>query len=336
MNKKTLIIAEAGVNHNGSMELAIELIDVAAQSGADYVKFQTFKTDLLVTSSAEMAGYQKKIIVSGESQAEMLKKLELSQDSFAILAKYADKKGIGFLSTPFDVESAVTLNNIGMDFYKISSGDLTNTPFLRQIAKFCKPIILSTGMANLGEVEGAIATLEAESISMKDITILHCTTEYPAPIDEVNLRAINTLESAFPGAVIGYSDHTDGIDISIAAVALGARVIEKHFTLNKKMLGPDHQASLEPNELLEMVRSIRRVDNAMGNGRKIPTRSESQNIKIARKSIVAATDIAMGTLLSPQNITVRRPGDGISPNQWDDIVGTVAKKDYKRDEKIEF
>jgi N,N'-diacetyllegionaminate synthase len=334
MNKKTIIIAEAGVNHNGSMDLAIKLIDVAAESGADYVKFQTFKTNLLVTSSAEMAGYQKKIIDSGESQAEMLRKLELSQDSFAILAKHAKKKGIGFLSTPFDIESAITLNNIGMDFYKVSSGDLTNTPFLREIAKFGKPIILSTGMATLGEVERAVATLENSLIPIKDISILHCTTEYPAPIDEVNLSVIETLKTAFPGAVIGYSDHTDGIDISIAAAALGAKVIEKHFTLDKKMIGPDHQASLEPDDLSEMVKSIRRVDQAMGNGRKIPTKSEVLNIKIARKSIVAQVNIARGAVLTAQNIGVKRPGDGISPERWDEVVGTVAQKDYSANEPI--
>lgn len=334
MAKKTIIIAEAGVNHNGSIDLAIQLIDEAAKSGADYVKFQTFKTNLLVTPTAEMAGYQKKILDTGGSQADMLKKLELSQDSFGILARYAEKKGIGFLSTPFDIESAHTLSQLGMDYYKISSGDLTNIPFLRLIAGFGKPIILSTGMANLGEVESAIAALEAESVALKDITILHCTTEYPAPIDEVNLRAIKTLETCFPAAVIGYSDHTDGIDISIAAVAFGARVIEKHFTLDKEMIGPDHQASLEPSELLEMVKSIRRVDLAMGNGRKIPTRSEIQNSKLARKSIVAATDISMGTIFSTQNIVVRRPGDGISPNRWDEVIGTIARKNYKKDEKI--
>ena len=334
MIKNTIIIAEAGINHNGSMDLACQLIDVAAESGADYVKFQTFKTNLLVTSSAEMANYQKKIVDGGKTQAEMLKELELSQDSFEILAKHAKKRGIKFLSTPFDFESAKTLAKLDMDAYKISSGDLTNKPFLRQIAELGKPIILSTGMANLGEIERAVATLEAASIPMEDITILHCTTEYPAPIEEVNLRVIKTLETAFPGATIGYSDHTDGIDISIAAVALGARVIEKHFTLDKSMVGPDHQASLEPCQLAEMIKSIRRVDDAMGNGRKIPSKSEIPNMAIARKSLVASRDINKGEIFTCQNIVVRRPGSGISPERWDEVLGTTAMKDYKVNDLI--
>lgn len=334
MTKKTIIIAEAGVNHNGSMDLAFKLIDAASNSGADYVKFQTFKTDQLTTPVAEMAGYQKKIIGKGETQSEMLKKLELPQECFAELAKYARQKGVGFLSTPFDIESANTLNDLDMDFYKISSGDLTNTPFLRHVAKFHKPIILSTGMANLGEIERAVNTLEASTIPIEQITILHCTTEYPAPIDEVNLRAIETLKTAFPGAVIGYSDHTDGIDVSIAATAIGACVIEKHFTLDKSMIGPDHQASLEPQELSQMINSIRRIDLAIGNGRKMPSKSEIPNMKIARKSIVALKNISKGSTLTEENIGVRRPGDGISADRWDEVVGTVASKDYKENQMI--
>jgi N-acetylneuraminate synthase len=332
--KKTIIIAEAGVNHNGSLDLAMQLIDAAADSGADYVKFQTFKTNQLVTCSAEMANYQKKIIDDSQTQAEMLRKLELPQDVFLTLANHAKARKIGFLSTPFDIDSAKMLSNIGLDFIKISSGDLTNTPFLRELSKFETPIILSTGMATLGEVERAVCVLEACGIPMERIAILHCTTEYPAPICDVNLLAIKTLKNAFPKATIGYSDHTDGIDISIGAVVLGAQIIEKHFTLDRGMIGPDHQASLEPQELINLVSSIRRIEQAMGDGRKRPSKSEIANIRIARKSIVASRPISKGEIFTIENISVKRPGDGISPERWDEVVGGVALKDYGIDQLI--
>jgi N,N'-diacetyllegionaminate synthase len=334
MNPICAVIAEAGVNHNGSIDLAYRLVDAAAQAGADYVKFQTFRAEKLVTRHAPKADYQKQTSGAGESQFEMLKRLELPLSAFRDIAAYCEQSEIAFLSTPFDAESAVFLAEAGMKALKVSSGDLTDIPFLRELGAMRLPIFLSTGMAKLGEVEDALETLEAAGTPLERITVLHCTTEYPAPIEEVNLRAMLALGSAFPRISIGYSDHTEGIDIPIAAAALGARVIEKHVTLDRSMEGPDHRASLEPPELARMVESVRRVTAALGDGRKRPTASELPNRLIARKSIVASRPIAEGEPLSPANLTVRRPGSGMSPAQWDRVVGTRATRAYAADEQI--
>jgi N-acetylneuraminate synthase len=334
VNPICTIIAEAGVNHNGSVELAFRLVDAAAQAGADYVKFQTFRTEKLVTRQAPKANYQKLTSGAGESQFDMLKRLELPPSAFRDIAAYCGQQKIGFLSTPFDAKSAAFLVDIGMQALKVSSGDLTDIPLLRQLGAMGLPIILSTGMATLGEVDDALEALEAAGTPLERVTILHCTTEYPAPVQDVNLRAMLTLGTAFPRASIGYSDHTEGIDIPIAAAALGARVLEKHVTLDRSMEGPDHRASLEPQELAQMVRAVRRVTSALGDGRKRPSESERPNRLIARKSIVASRAIAKGEMLSADNLTVRRPGSGISPAQWDRVVGTAATRDYAADEPI--
>lgn len=334
MTQRCIVIAEAGVNHNGSLDLAYQLIDVAAVAGADCVKFQTFRADTLVTRAAPKAEYQKVTTGNAESQFDMLKRLELPQEAFADLAKYCAQKNIEFMSTPFDLEAARMLADLGMRTFKVSSGDLTNVPFLREIGKLARPVILSSGMATLGEIEVAVGALQGVGMSIEQITLLHCTTEYPAPPEEVNLLAMNTIRAAFPGVTIGYSDHTQGIDIPIAAAALGAQVVEKHFTLDRTMTGPDHKASLEPAELEAMVKAIRRVSLALGNGRKLPTASEIPNRLIARKSIVAARAIARGETLSEQNLAVRRPGNGMSPARWDEVVGTLATRDYLQDEPI--
>lgn len=334
MTQHCIVIAEAGVNHNGSLDLAYRLIDTAAAAGADYVKFQTFRAEALVTRAAPKAEYQKVTTGSAESQFEMLKRLELPQEAFADLAKYCAQKNIAFMSTPFDLEAARMLAGLGMSTFKVSSGDLTNIPFLREIGKLGRPVILSSGMATLGEIEVAIGALQGVGVPLEQITLLHCTTEYPAPPEEVNLLAMNTIRMAFPGATVGYSDHTQGIDIPIAATALGAQVIEKHFTLDRTMTGPDHKASLEPAELEAMIRAIRRVSVALGNGRKLPTASEMPNRLIARKSIIAARAITRGEPLTEQNLAVRRPGNGLSPVHWDEIVGTLATRDYVQDEPI--
>jgi N-acetylneuraminate synthase len=334
MTHHCTVIAEAGVNHNGSMELAYRLIDVAAAAGADYVKFQTFRAAALATGSAPKANYQKATTGHAESQLEMLKRLELPLEAFADLAACCADKGVAFMSTPFDLEAAHFLANLDMSAFKVSSGDLTNTPFLREIGRIGKPVILSSGMATLGEVEQAVETLERAGTPIEKITLLHCTTEYPAPAEEVNLRAMCTLRTAFPRATIGYSDHTEGIDVPVAAVALGAQVIEKHFTLDRSMEGPDHKASLEPPELAAMVRAIRRVGSALGDGRKAPTASEIPNRLVARKSIVAARSIARGETFSADNLAVRRPGNGLSPTRWDEVIGTVAVRDYAQDEPL--
>lgn len=333
MKKNTFIIAEAGVNHNGSYELATQLIDAAVEAGVDAVKFQTWKTELLVTEDAEMAEYQKENTQVEESQFQMLKRLELSYADFRELKKYCDKKGILFLSTPDEEQSATFLNDL-QGIFKIGSGELTNTPFLRHVASFGKPIILSTGMGYLSEVEHAIFTLREAGVSLDDLTVLHATTDYPtAPID-VNLNAMNTIKNAFPGVIVGYSDHTLGIEIPIAAVAMGASVIEKHFTLDKSMQGPDHKASLEPDELKNMVDSIRNIELALGSGWKIPTATEVKNRDIVRKSLVAACEIKAGELISVDMLVIKRPGSGISPTRWDEIVNSTAKKNYNAGELI--
>ncbi len=327
------IIAEAGVNHNGSIQLAKKLIDAAVRSGADAIKFQTFKADKLVSKTAQKADYQKQTTNASESQYAMIKKLELSTEAHHELIDYCNQLNILFLSTPFDLESIDLLNSLGMEIYKIPSGEITNLPYLRYIGSLGKKVILSTGMADLGEIEDALDILTAAGTSKENITVLHATTEYPCPIDEVNLKAMHTIAAAF-AVKIGYSDHTNGIEIPIAAAAMGACVIEKHFTLDKTMEGPDHKASLEPDELLAMVTAIRNIEKALGTGIKKATPSEMKNITIARKSITAAQPIHKGELFSESNLSIKRPGNGISPMCWDEIVGTPATKDYCEDELI--
>lgn len=328
---RTLIIAEIGVNHNGNVDTAKKMIDVAKDCGADIVKFQTFNTDALTSKFAKMAEYQKKNIGEEKSQKDMLKSLALSYDDFRELADYCKKVGIMFLSTPFDIGSVHFLNSL-QDIWKIPSGEITNYPYLVEIAKTKKKIILSTGMCTMDEVEASLKVLKDNGAA--DITLLHCTTDYPAPLESVNLKAMLTLKEKF-GCPVGYSDHTKGIEVSVAAVAIGAEVIEKHFTLDRNMPGPDHKASLEPNELKELVDAVRNVEKAIGDGNKKPTESELQNRNVARKSIVALKPIKKGELLSEDNLTTKRPGNGISPMHWNEIIGTHAKRDYEEDELIE-
>ena len=332
--KKTFIIAEAGVNHNGSLELAQKMIDAAVDAGADAVKFQTFKAEKLVSKYAPKAEYQKKRTTADESQLEMIKKLELNAAAHQTLIDYCKKKNIRFLSSPFDFESIDLLNELGLNLFKIPSGEITNLPYLRKIGALKKEIILSSGMADLGEIKDALAVLIGAGTKLKDITVLHCNTEYPTPIEDANLKAMLTIKAAFPGVNIGYSDHTLGIEIPVAAVAMGATIIEKHFTLDKNMEGPDHKASLEPNELKAMVRAIRNVEKALGSGIKIPSHSELKNKPIVRKSLVAAKPILKGEVFTQENLTVKRPGTGISPMRWDEIIGQKASKDYQQDELI--
>jgi len=327
------IIAEAGVNHNGSLELAKKLIDVAVDAGADAVKFQTFKADKLVSKSAQKADYQKQTTLAGESQYDMIKKLELDEDAHRILISYCNEKKIMFLSTPFDHDSIEMLNDFGMPIFKIPSGEITNLPYLRYIGRLGKKVILSTGMADLGEVGEALQVLVEAGTPKCDITILHATTEYPCPIDEVNLRAMLTIRDHFD-VEVGYSDHSQGIEVPIAAVAMGASVIEKHFTLDRNMEGPDHKASLEPQELKAMVLAIRNVSLALGDGIKRPSKSELKNKAVARKSIVAARSIQSGEMLTVDNLTIKRPGNGVSPMQWDQVVGKAALRDYEVDDLI--
>lgn len=333
---KVFIIAEAGVNHNGNMELAYKLIDVAVQAGADAVKFQTFKAENIACRDAVKAEYQLNNTENDESQFDMLKKLELDYKMHKQLISYCGEKDIIFLSTPFDLESLDMLVKLGLEIYKIPSGEITNLPFLREVGALNKQTIISTGMSTLGEVEAALSVLLKAGLDRKKVTILHCNTEYPTPMEDVNLSAMNTLRHAFPGIKIGYSDHTAGLDIPIAATALGAVVIEKHFTLDRTMDGPDHKASLEPQELVQMVKAIRNIEQAMGDGIKQPSSSEMKNINIARKSIVASKEILAGELFSTMNITVKRPGHGISPMNWDIMMGRKAKRKFLKDEIIEF
>ena len=327
------IIAEAGVNHNGSAHLAKQLIDVAVDSGVDAVKFQTFKTENLVSKDAQKADYQKHTTDESESQFDMIKKLELDADVHKELIAYCQEKNIMFLSTPFDHDSIDMLNNLGLQIFKIPSGEITNLPYLRHIGSLGKQIVLSTGMSNLGEVEDALNILINAGTSKDNITVLHANTMYPTPMEDVNLNAMLTIQKEF-GVAIGYSDHTLGVEVDIAAVAMGAACIEKHFTLDKTMEGPDHKASLEPEELKNMVNSIRNIEKALGSSEKKPSPSESVNINIVRKSIVANQDIKEGDLLTDKNITVKRPGNGINPMKWDEIIGTVASKDCNTDELI--
>lgn len=331
--KKVLIIAEAGVNHNGDIRLAYEMIDRAAESGADIIKFQTAKPELVISRFAPKAEYQIQTTGDAESQLEMCKRIHLKFEDYIPLKKYCEEQGIEFLSTPFDLESIEFLEKLGMRLWKIPSGEITNLPYLIRIAKTGKPVILSTGMCNMEEVKQAVELLKKHGSG--EITLLHCTTEYPAPYEDVNLRAMVTMRQIM-NLPVGYSDHTTGLVIPVAAAAMGAVVIEKHFTLDKKMEGPDHKASLEPDELSQMVEQIRIVEAAMGDGRKVPSKSEQRNIAIARKSIVAARTIKKGELLTEETITTKRPGNGISPMHWNDVTGTRAIRDFAEDELIEI
>ncbi|GGD41434.1 N,N'-diacetyllegionaminic acid synthase [Malaciobacter pacificus] len=330
---KVFVIAEAGVNHNGSIELAKKLIDVAAQAGANAVKFQTFKTENLVSKNAQKADYQKETTDSTESQFDMIKKLELDVDTHKELISYCNEKNIMFLSTPFDLDSVDLLSDLGLEIFKIPSGEITNLPYLRKIGNLNKKIVLSTGMADIGEIEDALDVLINAGTKKENITVLHANTMYPTPMSDVNLKAMVTIGNTFDIAY-GYSDHTLGIEVPTAAVALGASCIEKHFTLDKTMEGPDHKASLEPSELIAMVEAIKNIELALGNVIKKPSSSETPNMKVARKSIVASKDIKVGEILNTENLAIKRPGDGISPMRWDEIIGSVAKKDYSKDELI--
>lgn len=335
MNGKTLIIAEAGVNHNGDLELAKGLIDVAAGAGADFVKFQTFKADKLVSRDAQKAAYQKKNLGgSDDSQFEMLKKLEMPEEWHHLLIAYAAEKGIPFLSTGFDEESIDFLAALKMPFFKVPSGELTNKPFLQHIAEKGKPVVVSTGMATMAEVEAALEVLRDAGVPHDKLTVLHCNTEYPTPYGDVNLRAMNTIARQL-GVAVGYSDHTLGIEVPIAAVALGARVIEKHFTLDRTLPGPDHAASLEPAELVAMVKAIRNIEAAMaGSGLKTPSASESKNIAVARKSVHLKHPMEAGQVIRKENLEMKRPGDGISPMDVDLLINRCVNKSLPAGHKL--
>lgn len=330
--KRVLIIAEAGVNHNGDINIAKELAREAKRCGADIVKFQTFNPRKLASRHAVMADYQKKNIGYEEPQDAMLGKLALKQEEYVMLADYCRETGIQFLSTPFEMESVSFLNNL-QNIWKIPSGEITNYPYLVEIAKTGKEIILSTGMSTLQEVDDALAVLRANGAGV--ITLLHCTTDYPTPMQDVNLNAMLTLRNKC-GCAVGYSDHTKGIEVPVAAVALGAEVIEKHFTLDRNMEGPDHKASLEPDELEAMINAIRNIEKAMGDGIKVPSESEKENMTIVRKSIIAADSIKAGDILTEKNLTTKRPGTGISPMKWNEVLGTKAVRDFDEDELIEL
>ncbi|MCM1050569.1 MAG: N-acetylneuraminate synthase [Paenibacillus sp.] len=329
----TIIIAEAGVNHNGSVENAIKLVHKAAEAGVDYVKFQTFKAENLVSASAPKAQYQKENCGSDGNQLSMLKALELTEAEFILVAEECRKCGIGFLSTPFDMDSIGFLSRLDMDYWKIPSGEITNLPYLRRIAGMDRRVILSTGMSTLSEVNDAVKALNDSGLPSDKIYLLHCTTQYPTPFEAVNLRAMETLRQV-GCAGVGYSDHTRGISVPIAAVAIGAQIIEKHFTLDRSMPGPDHKASLTPDELADMVKAIREVELAVGSSAKEVTEVERPNITVARKSIVASRHINKGELLTDDNLTAKRPGDGLSPMMWDSVIGTTAIRDFDRDEQI--
>ncbi len=332
---KVVIVAEAGVNHNGSFEMACRLADEAKRAGADYVKFQTGIPENVISVRAEQAEYQKHNTGTSESQLDMVRKIMLRPDDFKPLKEYCDSIGIRFLSTPFDLDSIDILKPLEMDLWKIPSGEITNLPYLRKIASMGQPVVMSTGMSRLGEVDDAVGVLLDGGLTLDMITLLHCNTEYPTPYTDVNLRAMLTLRDAI-GCRVGYSDHTLGIEVPVAAVAMGAEVIEKHFTLDKTLPGPDHVASLEPAELKAMVSAIRHTEAALGSGRKDVSPSERKNIAIARKSIIAARPISKGERFSHDNLTVKRPGNGISPMLWDTVVGLEAPRDFEPDELIEL
>jgi len=327
------IIAEAGVNHNGSIDIAKKLIDAASDSGADAIKFQTFKAENLVTKNAHKAPYQKESSDNQNSQYDMLKKLELDVSGHEELIAYCKNKCITFVSSPFDSDSIKLLDNMNLEIFKVPSGEITNLPYLRCIGKLNKKIIISTGMSDMREVNDALNILIKSGTQKKNITVLHANTEYPTPMEDVNLKAMVEIGNKF-NVSYGYSDHTIGIEVDIAAVAMGASCIEKHFTLDKMMEGPDHKASLEPNELKKMVLAIRNIEVALGDSQKKASRSEMQNIPAVRKSIVASRDISKGEIFSENNLTTKRPGNGISPMKWDEIIGTNASKDYVKDELI--
>jgi len=333
MRDRTLIIAEAGVNHNGDINIAMELIDAASKAGADLVKFQTFSADRQVTRTATKAQYQINTTGGTESQYSMLKRLELDEAMHLKLIAHCKQRSIGFFSTGFDIESLYLLRKLGQTRFKIPSGEITNLPYLRLLGSWNCPLILSTGMATIDEIAAALQVLQTAGTNLDAITVLHCTTEYPAPMAEVNLRAMTSIAKTF-GVKVGYSDHTNGIEVAIAAVAMGATVIEKHFTLDRNLPGPDHQASLEPQELSAMVNSIRNIEMALGDGVKRVTPSEAKNAAVARKSIVALRSICRGELFGEHNLTIKRPGTGLSPMHWDDIIGTVSARDFSTDELI--
>ena len=332
---RTLIIAEAGVNHNGKLDIARRMVRAAREAGADYVKFQTAVPELVISTFAPKAEYQKETTGEGESQLEMCRAIHLPLSDYAGLKALCDEEGIGFMSTPFDLVSIDCLAALGMDYWKIPSGEITNLPYLRKIASKGGKVIMSTGMAEISEVEDAVRVLEEGGIPRSDISLLHCTTQYPTPMEAVNLRAMDALRT-LRCASVGYSDHTVGIEVPVAAVALGAAIIEKHFTLDKTMPGPDHRASLEPSELKAMVDAIRNIEAALGDGRKRVADAERPNIEVARKSIVAARAISKGEVLTEENICVKRPGSGISPMEWDRVVGLRAVRDFVADELIEI
>ena len=328
-----IIIAEAGVNHNGDMDIAHQLVDAAASAGADYVKFQTFVADSLVAKHAEKADYQKANTGSSESQYEMIKKLELNYSSHLDLISYCEQKNIRFLSTPFDIESTNLLVELGLNLLKIPSGEITNLPYLRHIGHYNKQLIMSTGMAQMNEIRDAVSILKNAGTSTNKISVLHCNTEYPTPMIDVNLSAMISMKKTLE-LPVGYSDHTIGIEVPIAAVAMGATIVEKHFTLDRGLPGPDHRASLEPDELSSMVKAIRNIEMALGDGIKQPSRSEIRNISIARKSIVASKPIKAGEQFTEHNLGTKRPGHGISPMEWDNIMGKTATRNYETDDLI--
>lgn len=332
-NKRVLIIAEAGVNHNGDMKLAKGLVDLAADSGVDIVKFQTFKAENLVTKSAAMASYQVENTGKEDSQLAMLKKLELQESDFKELQLYCQSKNIRFFSTGFDIESLLFLKSLNMGLWKVPSGEITNLPYLEFIGKCNEPVILSTGMSSMEEVEAAINVLVKAGTSKNKISVLHCNTDYPTRFEDVHLNAMKTMKDRL-GVEIGYSDHTPGVEVSVAAVALGAKVIEKHFTLDKDLEGPDHKASLDPEELRTLVKQIRNIEKSLGRLEKIPSEREAKNIQVARKSIVAKRAIKEGEIFTIENLTTKRPGTGINPMKWYDVLGTKAQKNYQEDDLI--
>ncbi len=334
MAKQVFIIAEAGVNHNGNLDLALQLVDIAADAGADAVKFQTFTAQTLLRRDAAKAEYQQKVTASDESQFEMIKRLELDLEAHQRLNRHCQKRGITFLSSAFDLPSVDLLAQMGMETFKIPSGEITNLPYLRKIGELKKQVVLSTGMAEMNEIDAALKILTTAGTPREQICVLHCNTEYPTPMIDVNLHAMQTIARELQVRT-GYSDHTTGIEVAIAAVALGAEIIEKHFTLDRNLPGPDHQASLEPEELAAMVQAIRNIELALGNGIKTPSRSELKNREVARRSIVAATRIQRGECFSTQNLTVKRPATGLSPMAWDRLLGQLAKRDYTVDEEID-
>lgn len=335
MRPHTIIIAEAGVNHNGSLDMARRMVEVAAEAGADYVKFQTAVPELVISEIAPKAEYQKETTGGTQSQLDMCRAIHLPLSDYAGLAELCHEKGIGFMSTPFDLVSIDCLAALDMDYWKIPSGEITNLPYLRKIARAGGKVILSTGMSTLDEVEAAMRILEKGGVSRENISLLHCNTQYPTPMHDVNLRAMEALRSLHPGSV-GYSDHTVGIEVPVAAVAMGAQIIEKHFTLDKTLPGPDHRASLDSSELYAMVKAIRNIEEALGSPEKTVSDSERPNIEVARKSIVAARHISQGEIFTEENITVKRPGNGISPMMWDEVIGRVAPRDFTYDSLIEL